>query len=98
MKKSLLATGAFIIAFGAGTGLIAQEKGGTSAPAGPGLTLTSPDISDGGVIPNKFTHADPKPVSPKLEWTNVPPGVVSFALILHDPEGNGKNADDTLHW
>jgi len=102
MKKNSLATGALMTAFAAGTmlapGLIGQEKGGKQAPAGPGLTLTSPDISDGGVIPNKFTQADPKPVSPKLEWTNVPPGVVSFALILHDPEGNGKNADDTLHW
>jgi hypothetical protein len=26
-------------------------------PAVPGLTLTSPDIEDGGVIPNKFTQA-----------------------------------------
>jgi phosphatidylethanolamine-binding protein (PEBP) family uncharacterized protein len=102
MKKCLLATGALMIAFAAGTmlapGLTGQEKGGKSGPAGPGLTLNSPDFTDGGIIPNKFTQADPMPVSPKLEWTNVPPGVASFALIFHDPEGNGKNAEDTLHW
>ena len=102
MKKCLLATGALMIAFAAGTmlapGLTGQEKGGKKGPAGPGLTLNSPDLTDGGIIPNKFTQADPMPVSPKLEWTNVPPGVVSFALIFHDPEGNGKNAEDTLHW
>jgi hypothetical protein len=39
----------------------AQGKG---APAGPGLTLTSPDFEDGGVIPNKYTQADPNAVSP----------------------------------
>ncbi len=94
MKKCLLATGTLMIAFAAGTmlapGLTGQEKGGKSGPAGPGLTLNSPDFTDGGIIPNKFTQADPMPVSPKLEWTNVPPGVASFALIFHDPEGNGK--------
>src|SRR5258705_7266780 len=103
MKKSLLATGALMIAFAAGTmlapGLIGQEKGGKKAPAGPGLTLTSPDFTDGAVIPNKFTQADPMPVSPKLEWTNVPAGVVSFTLIFHDPDGApGKNSEDVLHW
>jgi len=46
-----------------------------------------------------FTQADPAPVSPRLEWTNVPAGVVSFALILHDPDGApGKSSEDVLHW
>jgi hypothetical protein len=79
--------------------MLAQEKGGKKGPAGPGLTLTSPDFTDGGVIPNKYTQSDPMPVSPKLEWANVPPGVVSFTLILHDPDGApGKQSEDVLHW
>ena len=74
----------------------AQPKGG---PQGPGLTLTSPDFEDGGIIPNKYTQADPNPISPKLEWTHVPPGTVSFALILHDPDvAIQKKNDDVLHW
>ena len=55
MKKCLLATGALMIAFAAGTmlapGLTGQEKGGKNGPAGPGLTLNSPDFTDGGIIP-----------------------------------------------
>jgi Raf kinase inhibitor-like YbhB/YbcL family protein len=99
MQSKIFATGAALLAF-AGCVLLAQEKGGKGkAPAGPGLTLTSPDFTDGGVIPNKFTQADPMPVSPKLEWTNVPAGVVSFALIFHDPDGApGKGSEDVLHW
>ena len=99
MQSKMFAIGAASLAF-AGCVLLAQEKGGKGkAPAGPGLTLTSPDFTDGGVIPNKFTQADPMPVSPKLEWTNVPAGVVAFALIFHDPDGApGKGSEDVLHW
>ena len=103
MHKKLFATGVAMIAMAAVMTLtpkmVGQDKGGKKAPAGPGLTLTSPDFTDGGVIPNKFTQADPMPVSPKLDWTNVPPGVVSFTLIFHDPDGApGKNVEDVLHW
>jgi len=103
MHRKQFAAGAVLLALATGA-ILAQDKGGGKggggkAPAGPGLTLTSPDFTDGGVIPNKFTQADPMPVSPKLEWTNVPAGVVSFTLILHDPDGApGKNSEDVLHW
>ena len=76
----------------------AQPKGG-GPPPGPGLTITSPDFEDGGVIPNKFTQADPMPVSPKLDWTHVPAGTMSFAIILHDPDvAIQRKTDDVLHW
>jgi Raf kinase inhibitor-like YbhB/YbcL family protein len=76
----------------------AQQKAG-GPPPGPGLTLTSPDFEDGAIIPGKFTQSDPNPISPKLEWTHVPPGTVSFALILHDPDvALQRKTDDVLHW
>jgi len=76
----------------------AQPKAGAPAP-GPGLTLTSPDFEDGGIIPNKYTQAVPDAPSPKLEWTHVPMGTVSFTLILHDPDAAlQKKTDDVLHW
>ena len=69
------------------------------APARPGLTLTTPAFEDGAIIPNRYTKADANPVSPKLEWTNVPAGVVSFVLIMHDPDtAPEKKVEDILHW
>ena len=66
--------------------------------AGPGLTLTTTAFEDGGVIPNKYTQADPKPVSLPLSWSNVPTGTVSFALIMHDPDVALKRSNlDVLH-
>ncbi len=86
-----------IFTLGIGSAL-AQEKG-KGDPAGPGLTLTSPDFEDGGIIAKKYTQAVPDAVSPKLEWTHVPPGTVSFALILHDPDAAlQRKTDDVLHW
>jgi Raf kinase inhibitor-like YbhB/YbcL family protein len=69
--------------------------------AKPGFTLTTTAFDDGGIIPNKYTQAaeNGAPVSPHLTWTNVPDGVVSFALILHDPDtALNKTTNEVLHW
>jgi Raf kinase inhibitor-like YbhB/YbcL family protein len=77
----------------AGTALAQQ------APPHPGLTLATSSFQDGGIIPKKYTQSDPNPVSPELHWTNVPAGVVSFALIMHDPDtAPKKGVEDILHW
>lgn len=73
-----------------------------SAPAQPErrLTLTSPAWPAGGVLPDKYSLKDPAPVSPPLEWVNAPPGTVSLALIMYDPDGaqGGKGSADIVHW
>jgi Raf kinase inhibitor-like YbhB/YbcL family protein len=75
---------------------VAQAK---KAPAGPGLTLTTTAFADGAEIPPKFTQSDPNPISPKLDWTHVPPGTVAFALIMHDPDvARERTTLDQLHW
>jgi Raf kinase inhibitor-like YbhB/YbcL family protein len=69
-------------------------------PAKPGLTLTTMAFEDGGIIPGKYSfYATPAAVSPALEWTHVPDGTVSFALILQDPDTSiARTTDEVIHW
>jgi hypothetical protein len=68
-------------------------------PEGCCLTLTTTAFEDGAIIPSPFTQSDPNPISPKLEWSRVPPNTASFVLILHDPDtAVDKKTADVLHW
>ena len=61
------------------------------------MTLTGPWI-DGGAIPVKYTQAGEE-ASPALSWSNVPEGVTSFVLLVHDLDAAvGDGTDDVLHW
>src|SRR5882672_5782161 len=64
----------------------APAPAGARGPATPGLTLTTTAFADGAEIPQKYTQSVPNPVSPKLEWTNVPPNTVTFVLNMLDPD------------
>lgn len=90
MAATLLMAGALIVS--------GQEKS-AKAPPRPGLTLTSPAFQDGAEIPQKYTQSVPNPVSPKLEWTNVPANTVAFVLLMHDPDvALQHSTNDMLHW
>jgi Raf kinase inhibitor-like YbhB/YbcL family protein len=70
-----------------------------AAPPPTPMSLTSSSFQDGGILPDKYTAAVEKPVSPALAWANAPAGTQSFALIMHDPDNAPmKGVLDTTHW
>jgi len=94
--------------------IVAQQRGtppaappGTPPPGGRGgggragvqvMTLTTTAWPDGGMMPPACSQAGDE-LSPPLSWSNVPDGVVSFALIVHDVDAAIANGtDDILHW
>lgn len=66
------------------------------------MDITSNSFSDGEVVPARYAFAKPDPdtrvtlsenINPGLEWTDIPEGTRSFALICHDPDAPSR-ADD----
>ena len=58
------------------------------------VELASPAFIDGSDIPTKYT-CDGEDVSPPLEWSNLPEGTKSIALIVDDPDAPGRTF---VHW
>jgi Raf kinase inhibitor-like YbhB/YbcL family protein len=58
------------------------------------IQLTSPAFEEGGMIPQRFS-CDGKDVSPQLDWSGVPDGTSSLALICDDPDAPVGTWD---HW
>src|SRR5579883_520500 len=52
------------------------------------MKLRSTAFADGASIPPRFT-CDGGDASPPLEWSEVPEGVQSFALLCDDPDAPG---------
>jgi phospholipid-binding protein, PBP family len=63
-------------------------------PTDPAFTLVSDAFRNGGSIPPVYTCRG-QGISPRLSWSNVPPEVRSFALILEDPDAPGGTFS---HW
>jgi Raf kinase inhibitor-like YbhB/YbcL family protein len=63
------------------------------------LRISSPAFGDGGLIPAKHT-GEGEDTSPQLEWSNVPDGTESFALICHDPDAPvvSSGVYGFVHW
>jgi Raf kinase inhibitor-like YbhB/YbcL family protein len=95
--------GIVVLSSPGGVAFAQAPPGAPAGPRTPPLLMTSPAWEDGGVLPNKYTQAAPAgttPVSPALNWTQVPAGTQSFVLIMHDAEGTTNKSPqmDVTHW
>jgi len=79
MRKIALLCCAAALAAAAPSGA-AKRKGGTMA-----LTVTSPAFRQNGYIPAKYACGGAD-VSPELDWTGLPAGAKSVAVIMEDPD------------
>jgi len=63
------------------------------------LTLTSGAFAHHGAIPTKYT-CDGADISPPLNWSNLPLGTKSLALIVDDPDAPDPAAPKMtwVHW
>ncbi|HVL11255.1 MAG TPA: YbhB/YbcL family Raf kinase inhibitor-like protein [Gemmata sp.] len=63
------------------------------------LTLTSPAFAHGHDIPSDYT-CEGGDVSPRLDWSGVPAGAKSLALIVDDPDAPDPAAPKMtwVHW
>lgn len=66
------------------------------------MEITSTSFSAGDVIPEKYAFAKPDPesrvtfagnVNPQLEWSDIPEGTKSFAVIVHDYDVPSRGDD-----
>ena len=64
-----------------------------------GMRVTSSAFDDGGSIPTKHT-GEGEDTSPALNWSEVPEGTRSFAVICHDPDAPVVSAGGYgfVHW
>jgi Raf kinase inhibitor-like YbhB/YbcL family protein len=63
------------------------------------MTLTSPAFQHNGQIPKRYT-CDGRDISPELQWSGVPSGTQSLALIVDDPDAPDPAAPRMtwVHW
>lgn len=61
--------------------------------------LFSLSFKDKGPIPKKYT-CQGENVTPELQWSGIPPGTKSLALIVDDPDAPDPQAPkmDWIHW
>jgi Raf kinase inhibitor-like YbhB/YbcL family protein len=49
------------------------------------ISVDSPDITEGGPIPTRYT-CDGENVSPPLRWSGIPQDTAALALVVDDPD------------
>jgi Raf kinase inhibitor-like YbhB/YbcL family protein len=77
----------------------AQAPARQNRPRGVQVMTLSGPWADGSTVPARYTQAADE-VSPALTWSQVPEGVASFVLVVHDLDAaqGATGMDDLLHW
>ncbi len=78
---------------------MAQTSGGKPSGGKTTMSIRSPAFEPDGSIPVRHT-CDGEDVSPALEWSGVPEGAKSLALIVDDPDAPDPRAPQRVfvHW
>jgi Raf kinase inhibitor-like YbhB/YbcL family protein len=79
----------------AATSAVAATTAPATSPAGAAFTLSSPAFADQGAIPRRFT-CQGEGVSPELDWSGMPAGTTTLALLVVDPDAPIDNG--FTHW
>ncbi len=83
-----------------GAGALAFAAFGAAPANAQGMTLTSPDIKEGGAIANeqvfKGFGCSGDNISPALAWSGAPANTKSFALTIYDPDA--PTGSGWWHW
>lgn len=77
----------------------AAESKPTPKPRITNMLLEAPAFADGESIPTKYT-CEGEDISPALNWSNLPAGTRSLALIVDDPDAPDPKAPKRtwVHW
>lgn len=85
-------------------GIAAAQQGGRGRGRGRGgipapIKITIAAFPEGGEIPTMYGCSNGKNpnVSPAISWSGEPAGIMSYALIMHDPDV-AIGDSDVLHW
>ena len=79
-------------------GLVVLLASAASAQTAAAMTVTSPTLKAGEVVPVDHT-ADGKNLSPALSWSGAPANTKQFALIYDDPDvAFGTPPQTFVHW
>jgi Raf kinase inhibitor-like YbhB/YbcL family protein len=94
VRLSLLLAGFLLLAGCTGSGQPATAPATTAPAGGDGMKISSPAFAEGAMIPGRYT-CDLENVSPPLQWSGVPAGATTLALIADDPDAPLRT---WIHW